>query len=679
LSDSLPPPSAQPASLPPPPPNDASVPPPRPSARSLTEGHAPAIRNRKDLAKFALAALGVVYGDIGTSPLYAAKECFMPPHGVAVTEGNVFGILSLIFWSLFLVIVVKYITYILRADNHGEGGILALLALVNPRAPKVGESVPPSALQVSKHKRTVLMMLGLFGAALLYGDGVITPAISVLGAVEGLSVATSTFNDFVVPITVTIIVALFIVQKRGTARVGAIFGPATLLWFITIAAMGIPWILKEPRVLTAVNPLHAVRFFMHNGTHAFLVLGSVVLCITGGEALYADMGHFGKAPIRFAWYAVVSPALFLNYFGQGALFLTHARNHTPVTHPFYEMVSGWVLYPVIVIATIAAIVASQALISGAYSLTQQAVQLGYCPRMSIVHTSGEAEGQIYVPEINNALMVACVSLVLMFKSSTALAAAYGIAVTGTMAITSILFYFVARQRLGFSAVWAGVLVTLFLVIDIAFFSANVVKIADGGWFPIVVAAVVFTLMTTWKRGRAELAEFLTNASLPIDVFLEDLERVKPHRVKGTAVFMASNLDGAPPVLLHHFKHNKVLHEQIIMLSVVTVHRPEVPVIDRLTIRRLQPGFYLVVAKYGFMQSPNALEILALCKERGMDVDQNDTSFFLGRETLLTTGKSSMAPWRKALFAIMSRNARPATAFFGLPPNRVVEMGTQIEL
>jgi KUP system potassium uptake protein len=621
--------------------------------------------------KLAIAALGVVYGDIGTSPLYSLKECFLQPHGVGVNATNVMGVLSLFFWSLTLVIVVKYLTFVLRADNNGEGGILALLALLKP---KVG---PPEKKQEKSNRLKILMLLGLFGSALLYGDGVITPAISVLSAVEGLGVATHALDPVVVPVTAAILVGLFMMQRHGTAAVGRVFGPATVLWFATLVATGLPWIVKHPEILRSIDPRHAVTFFAHNGKHGFLILGAVVLCITGGEALYADMGHFGRRPIKLAWYTIVFPALLVSYFGQGALYLERGAS---VQNPFYELVDGWLRYPIVAIATVATVVASQALISGAYSLTRQAIQLGYWPRMTVVHTSGTTEGQIYMPQVNQALMVACLALVFGFKSSSGLAAAYGIAVTGTMAITSILFYAVVRTQNRMRPLPAALLLILFLVIDLAFFSANATKLGDGGWFPIAVAGGMFALMTTWKRGREALGRFMAEATLPLDVFLSDLRANPVHRIPGTGVFMTSNPSGVPPVLLHHVKHNRVLHEHVVLLAVTTVGIPEVAAAERAKVTKLGEGFFQVKAQYGFMESPNVPDVLQrIGRAAGFPVGDHDVTYYLGRETLLTSGASTLATWRKRVFALMSRNAQPATAFFNIPPNRVVELGTQVQL
>lgn len=611
-----------------------------------------------------LGAIGVVFGDIGTSPLYALKECFSPdnPHHIAPSADNVFGILSLVFWSLTIVIAVKYLTFIMRADNAGAGGILALLALV----PK------------SKEKKTsspaFFVMLALFGTALLYGDGVITPAITVLSAVEGLEVATSAAKPVVLPLTIGILVGLFVIQKWGTSQIGKVFGPTTLVWFAIISILGAKELVHRPDILWALNPYYAVRFFLQNGGHGFLVLGSVFLVVTGGEALYADMGHFGRGPIRIGWYSIVFPSLLLNYFGQGALLI---ENPAAAASPFYALVPGWALYPVVGIATAAAVVASQALISGVYSLTQQAVQLGFFPRVTIVHTSKSMEGQIFIPEINTALLVACVACVLHFQSSIKLAAAYGIAVTGTMAITTVIYYMVVTRAWGWTVHKAGALVGIFLIFDIAFFVANAAKFFDGGWFPISVAAAIFTVMTTWKRGRRELAEKFRATMLPLDAFLTDVETIKPSRVRGTAVFMASSAVGTPPALLHHFKHNQSLHEQLILLTVVSAPVPEVAASNRLTVEKLRAGVVHVTARYGFMEQPNIPRELLACPE--LEIDVGRTSYYLGRETLLTSGPSKMARWRKWLFAFTARNARPATSYFGLPPGRVVEMGMQIDL
>ena len=647
--------------------------------RALHASHAHQGHGRRvDGVKLALGAIGVVYGDIGTSPLYAIKECVTLPHGVAPLTANVFGVLSLVFWSITLVVAVKYLFYVMRADNEGEGGVLALLALV-ARSTTATDNPQKSAGSTWIHlrrPRMLLIMLGLFGAALLYGDGVITPAISVLSAVEGLEVATSAFAPFVVPTTCVILVVLFAVQKRGTTGIGAVFGPITLCWFVAIAAVGLPWILRHPEILHAANPLYGVRFFVAHGRHGFLVLGSVVLCVTGGEALYADMGHFGTRAIRTAWFLCVFPALLINYFGQGALLLERPG---AASNPFYALVPGPFLLPMVALATMAAVVASQALISGAFSVTRQAVQLGYFPRVTIIHTSGKTEGQIYIPEVNWLLMLACVALVLGFRASSNLADAYGIAVTGTMAITSILFYFVARDRWHWSRLHAGALVALFLTIDLSFFGACSAKIANGGWFPLLVAAVVFTVMLTWKRGRALLDARISAESLPLSAFVADVELCKPHRVAGTAVFLSSTRRGTPNVLLHHFKHNKVLHQQVVILSIATDAVPEVTDDQKVRLKSFGHGFWGVTAHYGFMESPKVLDVLARCKLQGMRFNEADISYYLGRETLLSTKGSGMAEWRKVIFRFLSRNARSATDFFAIPPNRVVEIGAQIEL
>jgi KUP system potassium uptake protein len=622
------------------------------------------------LAGLALAALGVVYGDIGTSPLYALRECFTGEHGLPATVDNVLGILSLIVWSLNFVVSFKYISLVMRADNRGEGGILALMALLRFKGTAGRAGV-----------RRVLLPLGLFGAALLYGDGVITPAISVLGAMEGLKVLAPAFDPFVVPITVTILLALFLFQKRGTAGVGAVFGPITLVWFVCIALLGIRGILLDPSVLRAFNPAYAVNFFIEDGLRGFLVLGAVVLVFTGGEALYADMGHFGKRPIRLAWFGLVLPALLLNYFGQGALLL-----HDPsvARNPFYGLVPTPLLVPMILVATAAAIVASQALISGAFSLTQQAVQLGYCPRVTIKHTSHTEAGQVYIPEVNEALAVACIGLVLAYRSSSNLAAAYGIAVTGTMTITTVLYYEVMRARWQWPLWKAGSVAALFLLVDVTFFGANLVKVPQGGWVPIVLAIGIFTLMATWKQGRVILAGIMRENTLPMDLFLRDIAHRRPPRVPGVAVFLTSDASGAPPVLLHHLKHNQVLHERVILLSVVTKEIPVVPDRDRLRSCDLGEGFSQATAFYGFMESPDVPAVMKALSEPapkglGLTVNLMQTTFYLGRETLIATGRSRMARWRKKLFILMTRNAQSAATFFGLPPNRVVELGAQIQL
>jgi KUP system potassium uptake protein len=619
--------------------------------------------DHKYLFGLALGALGVVYGDIGTSPLYSVRECFHGTHAIALTRANVLGILSLIFWSLIVVISIKYLIFVMRADNRGEGGILALLALI-----------PPDLRRSGRH--WLLVALGLFGAALLYGDGMITPAITVLSAVEGLGHASPFFGQHVIPIAVAILIVLFLIQRRGTAGIGRIFGPVMLLWFLVLAVLGVRWILKDPAIFAAINPVHAVSFFARNRGHGFLALGAVFLVVTGGEALYADMGHFGRKPIQIAWFAAVLPALLLNYFGQGALLLHHPE---AADSPFYKMAPQWSLYPLVVLATAAAVIASQAVISGAFSLTRQAVQLGYTPRISIVHTSEEEIGQIYIPSINWVLMLATIGLVLGFRESTNLAAAYGVAVTATMVITTILFEVVAVKLWGWKLSTVVPVSIFFIIIDLSFFGANIVKIQDGGWFPLAVGLAVYTLMTTWKKGRTVLSERLAKDALPFEQFVASVKPGGPPRVPGTAVFMSRGAVATPTALLHNLKHNKVLHERVILLTLETEEFPEVPSADRVTIEPLGQEFYRVTARYGFIQNPGVPDILDRLEEKGLKLNLMNTTFFLSRETLIPSAKRGMAVWRERLFALMSRNALRPTDFFRIPPNRVIELGMQVRL
>jgi KUP system potassium uptake protein len=618
---------------------------------------------RPKLFTLTLTTIGVVYGDIGTSPLYAMRECFFGSHSVPPTHENVLGVLSLIIYSLLVVISVKYIAIVMRADNQGEGGILALTALL-PSRPGNGSRWP------------VLVLMGIFGAALLYGDGMITPAITVLGAIEGLKVATPLFDAYVVPIAVAIIVGVFAIQQHGTHRVGGLFGPIMVGWFLVIAALGITWLVKQPVVLTAIDPRHAFFFFREHGWHGFAVLGAVFLVVTGGEALYADMGHFGKRPIRVAWFGLVLPALLLNYFGQGALLLS---NPQAAKQPFFLLAPNWALFPLVGLATAAAIIASQALISGAFSLTRQAIQLGYCPRLDIEHTSSHEIGQVYVPQVNWALMVSTIAIVIGFGSSTALAAAYGIAVTLTMIITAVLLHVVAIERWRWPAAVVFGVTGVFLTVDLAFFGANVLKIAHGGWLPLVIGTLLFTLMTTWKRGRQIVAQRLTARAVPLEDFMARVEASAPVRVPGTAVFMTAQPRGTPPALAHNLRYNKVLHEYVVTLMVTTQPVPHVPDGERITVRPLGHGVFDVVVRYGFMEDPNVPEALALVRECNLALDNEDVTFFLGRETLIVTRAPGMAMWRERLFVFMARNAVRATAFFRLPPERVVELGVQVEL
>lgn len=611
-----------------------------------------------------LGALGVVYGDIGTSPLYAIRECFAGPHAIPVSTPNVLGVLSLIFWALVVIISVKYLLFVLRADNRGEGGILALMSLVRPHA------------EGARGIRWIIAALGVFGAALLYGDGVLTPAISVLAAIEGLSLAAPVFHKLVLPVTIAILIGLFVFQKRGTGGVGAVFGPVTLVWFATLATLGVWHLMRTPRVMAAVNPLHAVDFFARNQWHGFITLGSVFLVVTGGEALYADLGHFGKRPIRVAWFLIVLPALLINYFGQGALLL---RNPSAAPNLFYEMAPGWGLYPLVAIATAATVIASQAVISGVFSLTRQAVQLGYTPRLEIKHTSPREIGQIYIPIVNWALMVGCIALVVGFRSSSNLAAAYGVAVTTTMVITTVLLFVVARERWGWKLAPALVFTLFFLTIDLAFFGANIIKVAQGGWFPLLVAAAIFVAMTTWRRGRQILSDRIREDAMPDEAFVTSLMRRPPPRVSGNAVFMDRTIDGIPLALLHNLKHNKVLHEKVALLTIVTEEIPYVPDEEQIATKDLGQGIYRIVTRHGFMEHVNVPEMLSSVDLPGVSFDPDHTTYFLGHETLLATERPGMAIWRERLFAWMARNAQGAALFFRLPPNRVVEVGAQIEL
>ena len=589
------------------------------------------------------------------------RECFYGEHGVPPTHANVLGVLSLILWSLILIISVKYLTLILRADNRGEGGILALATLVS------------DVLRRGKF----LFLLGLFGAALLYADGMITPAISVLGAVEGLHVATPLFDHYVVPIAVVILIGLFFFQSRGTTGVGAVFGPITMIWFAAISLLGIGHIIRAPEVLAAINPSHGFEFFMINGWRGFVVLGAVFLVVTGGEALYADIGHFGTAPIRLTWFAVVLPALTLNYLGQGALLLVQPD---AAVNPFYRMAPSWALYPLVVLATAAAVIASQAIISGAFSLTMQAIQLGYSPRLRAIYTSERVIGQIYVPVVNWGLMLACIALVLGFRTSSNLAAAYGVAITTTMLITTILFYVVARRRWNWPAAAALPIAAFFIVIDLAFFGANMLKITHGGWFPLLVSAAILFLMLTWRKGRRVLRSRLGEICIPLDAFLSELKSQSIRRVPGTAVYMSGNRFGTPLALLHNLKHNKVLHEQVVLL---TVRTEEVPYLanpkDRVALENLYEGFWRAQIHFGFMEKPNVPAALDRVKQPDLRFDTMRTTYFIGRETILATRKLGLSSSRGSIFAWMTRNAGDVTSYFCLPPNGVVELGARVEV
>lgn len=617
------------------------------------------------LLTLSLGALGVVYGDIGTSPLYAIRECFHGQHAITLNVTNILGVLSLVVWSLTIVVTIKYVGFILKADNRGEGGIFALLALL------LG-----SKSRMSPKKQALVISAAVFGATLLYGDGIITPAISVLSAVEGLEVATAAAKPVVVPFTCLILLGLFFLQKRGTEHIGRLFGPIMVLWFTTIGILGLAAVIRAPMVLKALNPWYAVDFFLANHWHGFVVLGSVVLCITGGEALYADMGHFSAKAIRISWLILVYPALILNYYGQGAMLLTSAESSF---HPFYSLAPRFFLYPLVSLATIATIIASQAMITGVYSLSQQAIQLGYLPRLRIIHTSAHARGQIYMPGVNWAMMVGCLGLVLAFQESSRLAGAYGIAVTATMGITSIIYFFVITRQWNWSMAKALPLVGLFLLFDLSFFGANLFKVLDGGWFTLGVATILALAMTTWKEGRKALSQAYSTFRVPVDLFVADVARTKPYRIPGTAVFMSVSPVGVPGALMHHFKLNQVLHETVVFLSVLVEEVPRVDDKERLQLDNLGEGFYRLTAHYGFMETPNVPKMMAEAQGLGLKAEPATTTYILGRETLLTSGQAKLSKWRKLLFSTMSRNAMNPTNFFNLPPNRVIEIGAQMEI
>ncbi|HET8711586.1 MAG TPA: potassium transporter Kup [Spongiibacteraceae bacterium] len=622
-------------------------------------------QSRSRLASLTLAALGVVYGDIGTSPLYAIREVFANAHHpVPISAANVLGTLSLFVWSLIVVVTVKYVVFIMRANNKGEGGIIALMTL---------------ALQKGKpesRSQKIIVALGLFGAALFYGDGVITPSISVLSAVEGIEVITPAFKPFVIPITLAILIGLFLLQRHGTAKVGALFGPVMIVWFAVLSVLGVRAIVQFPAVLAAINPVHGLHFLIENGVLGFFSLGAIVLCITGAEALYADMGHFGAKPIRIAWLGYVLPALTINYFGQGALLLSDPE---AIDNPFYRLTPAWGYYPMVMLSTIATVIASQAVISGAFSITQQAIQLGYTPRLAIQHTSEHEIGQIYVPAMNWILLIAVIALVIGFGSSSNLASAYGIAVTGTMLITNLLAIAVAVRLWSWSPARAVFGALPFICIDLAFFFANSAKIIDGGWFPLAFGIGVFILLTTWKRGRELLRDRIAAGALPLDVFIPDVEQSDIARVRGTAIFMTQDVTSVPHALLHHLKHNKALQQQVIILCVDTQDVPHVDVGERIDVKTLSSSFARIVIRYGFKDDPDIPNALAVCEIAGRPINLADTSFYLGRETLIPKRKSDMAFWREIIFATMFRNAGSATAFFKIPPNRVVELGAQVVL
>ncbi len=620
--------------------------------------------SNKKLSALTVGAIGVVFGDIGTSPLYALKESFHPTHGIPLNEGTVLGILSVMFWAMLALVTVKYLVLMMRADNKGEGGILALTALAQ------------RCFRVSSRGRWVVISLGIFGASMFYGDAIITPAMTVMSAVEGLNVATPAFEKFVMPITIGILIGLFAIQRHGTATISKFFGPTMVLWFLVLVVLGVVQIAQKPGVLLAINPWYSWQFFIEHKVAAWVTLGAVVLCVTGGEALYADMGHFGKRPIRAGWFWLVWPALFINYLGQGALVLSDA---SAIKNPFFLMAPSWALIPLIILATAAAIIASQAVISGAFSLTKQAIQLGYLPRFAIQHTSDKEMGQIYVPFINWGLLTGIIVLVVIFKNSSNLAAAYGIAVMLTMTIDTLLLFVVMTRIWRWNKYFAVIFTAGILANDLMFLSATMVKIGEGGWFPLAIGAVMFTIMSTWYRGRQIVRRVTNESAMPLKLFVDSISMSPPHKVPGTGIFMTTNPDGVPNALLHNLKHNKVLHERVIILSIVNEDIPYVPKEDYVWIENMEHGFWKVTGHYGFKETPDIPNMLTDCKLQAMSFDMMDTSFFINRETLIATPDGGMALWREHLFVWMSHLAAKASDYFHIPTNRVVELGSQVEI
>jgi KUP system potassium uptake protein len=620
--------------------------------------------NKKNVAGLALAAIGIVYGDIGTSPLYSLKTVFDPVHGLALTPANLVGVVSLIFWGLTLIVSFKYVTLVLRADNRGEGGIMALLALAL------------GAVGNRRRLHAALLLIGVFGASLFYGDSVITPAISVLSAVEGLEVATPALQPYVVPLTIVVLICLYAAQRHGTSGIGRWFGPVMLVWFAALAAMGVLNIVKSPGILVALNPWHAVRFFVDNRGTAFLALGAIVLAFTGAEALYADMGHFGRKPIRLAWFAVAFPALALNYLGQGGLLLARPD---AIANPFYQQLGAWSVYPLVVLSTVATVIASQATISGTFSMTKEAIALGFLPRMRTVHTSEREIGQVYLPLVNWLQLIAVLLAVVGFRSSDNLASAYGIAVTATMLATTILTFFVIRYRWRMNLLLCVGATGFFFAIDAAFFSANVLKLLHGGWFPLTLGVLLFTLMLTWRRGRQQVFDNLQKHAIPLDAFLESLFIGPPTRVAGTAIFLRGESDGVPHAMLHNLLHNKVLHERVVFLTVHIADEPRVDAASRIRVTELGHGCHQVDVRFGFKDEPDIPGILAQCAAHGLAFDMMQTSFFVARQTVISTPGGGMAPWREHLFVALQRNARDAADYYRIPTNRVIELGTQVEI